>query len=467
MQTAHPENRLRRTLVWAGALCLLVLSIAFFVGYVGVGPVDFGPESRRADASVAAYRALGMPWEAKDLAPQPPVAPAEDAAPYIKRIINSAEAKAFGHDFKNMTRLADEGHYAELDQLLSNHSFYVRCAVDATDRTRVDFKRDYDKGPVLLFPEWATCKMFAKLFSLRAISAAGKGNEDKCISNIERIFRLSDQLRDDPAMIGALVSCAIKAIGFDATRRCASLFIDNQRALAKLAALPGRHTARSKVEQSIKFEVYQQLVVVRNPRFYGGPRGTLALVPAFEKTFGRRLDEKVNKQPYRRTGLPDGTVERAFANRVLEFWIEAKHKMDLHPGDDVAKANELQLLVDKVGRSTAFSNLILNILDEPYGDFGKLLSKDPAYLSVTEAYLAILRYRAKNGDFPVQLADVGSAWTDPFTGATLVYKRTWTGFRVYSVGPNRVDDGGIAPRESDKTVDDIVALYPPPRRKMP
>jgi hypothetical protein len=31
---------------------------------------------------------------------------------------------------------------------------------------------------------------------------------------------------------------------------------------------------------------------------------------------------------------------------------------------------------------------------------------------------------------------------DPFTGRTMQYRRTATGFRIFSVGPNGVDDGG-------------------------
>jgi hypothetical protein len=43
---------------------------------------------------------------------------------------------------------------------------------------------------------------------------------------------------------------------------------------------------------------------------------------------------------------------------------------------------------------------------------------------------------------------------DPFSGKPLVYRLTDEGFRLYSVGPNGVDDGGKSCDDGDPEDDD-------------
>jgi hypothetical protein len=64
--------------------------------------------------------------------------------------------------------------------------------------------------------------------------------------------------------------------------------------------------------------------------------------------------------------------------------------------------------------------------------------------------LALERYRQKNGAWPVKLEDLTpkllkAVPIDPHDGKLLRYKKLPDGIVVYSVGPDRIDDGGIIP----------------------
>jgi hypothetical protein len=85
-----------------------------------------------------------------------------------------------------------------------------------------------------------------------------------------------------------------------------------------------------------------------------------------------------------------------------------------------------------------------------------------ARVSISVAALGILRYqRAHGGTLPATLGDLNPAFgpipaPDPFTGSELGYLRDGSGFKVYSVGGDRKDDGGAFQRRSD-----LIASRPP------
>ncbi len=92
----------------------ILLSIGLFgaalCGGIGVGGwraferwYDFRPAAAELPAAERAYRAAGMPWEAWDLAPRPPVAPGENGAAAMR------EAAAWFSPWNGGPRVAPKG----------------------------------------------------------------------------------------------------------------------------------------------------------------------------------------------------------------------------------------------------------------------------------------------------------------------------------------------------------------------
>ena len=73
-------------------------------------------------------------------------------------------------------------------------------------------------------------------------------------------------------------------------------------------------------------------------------------------------------------------------------------------------------------------------------------AREIAYARLLGCVAAIRLHRQRTGRYPDSLAALrlGDLAIDPFTGAPFVYKvDPQRGFMLYSVGTNRVDDGGI------------------------
>ena len=86
-------------------------------------------------------------------------------------------------------------------------------------------------------------------------------------------------------------------------------------------------------------------------------------------------------------------------------------------------------------------------------------TEDRAKARIAQTVLAIERYRlAHTGQFPESLDGLVPAYlpaipSDPFDGKPLRFKRRESGYIVYSVGPDTVDDGGLERPVKDKEND--------------
>jgi hypothetical protein len=106
----------------------------------------------------------------------------------------------------------------------------------------------------------------------------------------------------------------------------------------------------------------------------------------------------------------------------------------------------------------------LAALARPFGDLRTRLNLDETVWNAAEVLartrasivaLAVARYRrAHAGALPGSLSDLVPAYLaapllDPYTGRELKYRHEGAGYKVYSVGFNRQDDGGVWDQQSD------------------
>ena len=78
----------------------------------------------------------------------------------------------------------------------------------------------------------------------------------------------------------------------------------------------------------------------------------------------------------------------------------------------------------------------------------------------TIATIHIQIYKLRAGSFPQSLGQLEeelgvNIGTDPFSGNPFIYRKTETGYILYSVGSNGIDDGGRT-EDDDPDADDIV-----------
>jgi len=149
-------------------------------------------------------------------------------------------------------------------------------------------------------------------------------------------------------------------------------------------------------------------------------------------------------RPYRPLLQDPALVERAFRARVLERWI---------PFLVAAKASH----GDKDRLSTALDafDLVVTVAPLAIDEGERRLSEPREFVVMTylEALanrrlaaqaLDLVAFRLRTGRFPSRLEEAGEVLLDPFNDKPLRYKRRASGFLLYSIGLDGVDDGGVA-----------------------
>jgi hypothetical protein len=90
--------------------------------------------------------------------------------------------------------------------------------------------------------------------------------------------------------------------------------------------------------------------------------------------------------------------------------------------------------------------------------------RSAAYVHITRAGLAMLRYRQAHGTWPPTLDALNlKGLTDPFTQQALIYRPEGEGFIVYSVNDDLKDNGGISDPIERRGGYDLVWRFPEPK----
>lgn len=169
--------------------------------------------------------------------------------------------------------------------------------------------------------------------------------------------------------------------------------------------------------------------------------------------------------------LPEDEVNRAMLGEYLRFWNTLAPTLT-NEQDDVRIVAEIEKLRQEYAADKSeFRKMV-----------GKIISDYPGTLNAhhrvranrrtLDAYIACLAFRQEHKRWPKNLAEVGIIGDRDFdilANGPLHYKVTDDGIRVWNVGRNGVDDGGItrteavvAKRGADNS--DNVYIYPWPKR---
>jgi len=84
--------------------------------------------------------------------------------------------------------------------------------------------------------------------------------------------------------------------------------------------------------------------------------------------------------------------------------------------------------------------------------------------------IALALYHREKGQYPEKLIELSPKYLptiplDLFSGKDVIYAHTAKGYRLYSVGPNGKDDGGVKDEEYPHKADDILLEVPLPEWK--
>lgn len=158
-----------------------------------------------------------------------------------------------------------------------------------------------------------------------------------------------------------------------------------------------------------------------------------------------------------------GTLPRIMRRRVhanvLRLICETLEEPYVDPWQDVARWSRLGR---KIEADRSIPGEVTWVLIGRLGSLGRQYARTATHHRLTDVAIWLAERRIETGEYPTVLPE-GPRFLDPWTQKPYVYFRTETGFKLYSVGPNQVDDGGDRPPEGRRT-DDVAIVIPVPAR---
>jgi hypothetical protein len=430
----------------------LIFPLAFIWAYLfGLGWFDVFPTARDADRAAVEYRNSGMPWEAKDM--MPPIADQDNAASELNAAMDEVDTKTLVATVSDVEKSTSANRWKEAEKSLQTVAPALELAAKAAEKSKLDFKKDWDLGPSLLFPEFQKTKCFVRLLARRARCEAAEHRPDDCVRDLTCAWRLSGLMGQTPILIGMFVEIACESIVINNAEQCAALWHGDAESLAKLQSFLAHADGEPDFVNSLRGEAYLGLAFLRNFDAYGG----MLSIPALSG--GPR---KIDPSKLKRTGVPNGVWARSFATQHFRYWAAVKRMTDQLGNDPIATSKAMGVVAKQVSESPKASLLVESILLPVFDQAGDAVVKRDALLETAKALLASLIVEAKTGHLPTRIEDVPGSYVDPFTKGPLKMKITANSFRIYSVGPDLKDNGGLAESERGDSLEyDVVAAYPP------
>jgi len=255
----------------------------------------------------------------------------------------------------------------------------------------------------------------------------------------------------------ALVQRRRNQIVTAAVEQCIASYRNRPEALAALKAQLAKMTDELNFGRAVRGEAYMGLTVLRNGAIFRSRvlrnqrPGDLPLPP-------------IDRRMLQRSGSPTGLLERLMGGKLLKHYVQLNGLARRDAGDPERLSADLKATDVGLENDHSFTGIYRAILAPVYANAGQVMVLDRARVLTVNALAGAMLIHARTGKYPARLSDIPGHWVDPFDGKPLRVKVKGDSIRVYSVGPNLKDDGGVARvelRGTSREDYDIVAAYPP------
>jgi hypothetical protein len=301
--------------------------------------------------------------------------------------------------------------------------------------------------PAFLFalplPHYTTSQNLTKSLAVRSLAEVQRANAAAAHANLRLIARLAEANTSDPFLIGLLVGCAQSSLAANGAWTLCEARLGTVEDFAQLEADFAR----------LDFTRAAQLAW----------RGELAAgTSSINAMAGSASDRRqlLDNSEFSNLHL----VPRGMLRNNAAVLAELQWKHCLKP----LKEGGLPALQDG---AVAFEDSLEDLRRSPLQKAGSFLAilAMPANASIASTSIqaqalatqagiacALERHFLTHQQYPASLSELGSVDTiDPWTGGEMRYEKTPNGrYRIWSVGPDRVDDGGkrnLDPADPAKT----------------
>ncbi len=176
------------------------------------------------------------------------------------------------------------------------------------------------------------------------------------------------------------------------------------------------------------------------------------------KTINYGMDQIVASQR-----LESDSVREAELKKLQEMWEELRwsrlEELAASPSVPWKRTDAKKL------RSQLLAAVYLHTYAGVSSHMQAAWDRDHEYRGQLEISLGLAMFRREKGEYPEDLSALVPAYLktvpdDIYSGGPHPYQKTSDGYRLYSVGPNRIDDGGAMSPYAEPPGDDIVVCVP-------
>ncbi|MFC1734999.1 hypothetical protein ACFL1X_02715 [Candidatus Hydrogenedentota bacterium] len=416
---------------------------------------DFKPKTQSTGPlEPASYGSIKQdPYPAKDI-------PANAADIYNKYVDQNEDLKKEFSDVYHPVRQKNFSEWTpeEIDMIrkaLDANRGVIDDIIKASFAELCDYELDLELGPDLLLPHLGEMRHFARLLSADALIANHDGNPERALELCGYILNIANHLEDEPVLISQLVRIASTNIATDTIHQLYSEgdfsdeSIRNLNSRLEQSLNQGGFTISFEGERYLGIDIFADIAEREfaadelwnavnsqgHSAFSGGLRPVAYVYGSPLGSWWRNKDELVyikmmndlvdiSKMPYYE------------ALSELEKWKTRLNELEVECIGPDALSRFLPL-----PSSYPVTKVILPAL-------GKALAHQARHeVRVNQAMTAshLKRYRQNYGSYPASLealvpSYMSSLPIDSFSGNPMLYRPEGSGFVLYSVSKNLIDD---------------------------
>ena len=406
-------------------------------GGIGFSQTDLGKAAASYDSNLKEYKKAGLPETSADFVKTLAVQDEQNAGPRLKEILSEPKLQKLLSKIYLASYIKSSKPHGLTPAEWRSISAAMTELEKISNRPFCIIPRDWSVPANTPFPELSAVRALVRALDLKAQEELSTGDPKSAIRNLKLAARLATWLDDEGAVIGIHNRITNSEIV--------------ELALAKIVAHYANNAAVLAGCKSI-------LAILQEPINLKGvlPAQAFVNVNAVDEIVHTGIPEywvtstaRANNDWLLKYGGCLPIIRTAWKSRMIEVQLVG---VGLLPRDaeDYSAWTAMFKAMSKVSDTQGPSYMIANFIFVDYQFLIEVVRKDRAALNVLSQAVEAAKVKLKSGRYPAALPITGKESLDLAIPGVTLKLDTKNGFKVWSIGQNGVDDGGLRDTKAQK-----------------
>jgi hypothetical protein len=357
-----------------------------------------------------------------------------DAIEYYNEPLEEKLLPVFGRtELPTRTETLSEESMKLISQFLGDNQKCLELLHKTADLEYSRYPADFTLGMGVLLPHLDDIRNYTFLLQLEAVHAAENEKQDMAIQSIKSIFGITNSINEEPAILSQFIRIACQERAVLSLEYAMNRMVFSDEQLIEFGRDFINSQNLSGISRAFIGERCQTLSVFENPTILN------------EDIVGRDIPPKPILEAYKALGLAD--MDAIDFLDIMDGYNKAA-QLPPHLHQNAVEMVKLKRV------SIPQIRILLRTFMPALGRIITLDLRNIAGLRTAQVAIAIQRYRLATGKLSDSLKDLVPDYfetvpIDPFDGKELRYSKLESGFVVYSIGEDLMDNNGTEmPKDS-------------------